>query len=115
MADRKSSSDIAKDINSFFQSYLSCNDGDTVSGYLQDYFSNAAHIDVYLANNIHYLLNKHQCHMNNVMSTLEQSDDDSEFDDLSDSSDTDMEIDCTSEETHEMEQSDLEKRNIGVS
>ena len=53
--------------------------------------------------------------MNNVMSTLEQSDDDSEFDDLSDSSDTDMEIDCTSEETHEMEQSDLEKRNIGVS
>ena len=52
--------------------------------------------------------------MNNVMSTLEQSDYDSEFDDLSDSSDRDMEIDCTSEETHEMEQSDLENRNIGA-
>ena len=48
MADRKSSSDIAKDINSFFQSYLSCNDGDTVSGYLQDYFSNAGELNIFI-------------------------------------------------------------------
>ena len=38
MAIEKSSEDIAKDVNSFFQSYFSSNDGDAVSSYLQDYF-----------------------------------------------------------------------------